>query len=207
MRVKICGITNVADAAWAIDNGADAIGFVFAESPRRISREQARKIRSHVPPFVSVVGIFVEPDPQEARELIDAIGLDYVQLYGKAEEGFLQVSGLNPGRLIRTVSVGSEADLADIGPSVAQIILLDTKVEGMAGGTGKVFDWKIAAKAKQYGRRVILSGGLNPDNVSKAIETASPDAVDTSSGVESAPGKKDPEKVREFIRRAKGYVT
>ena len=188
----------------AVRCGADAIGFVFAPSPRRVSESDARAIREKLPPFVSVVGVFVDPDPRQARKIFEETGLDFIQLYGGDEHRFLEESGLDPLRLIRAVSIGSEADLDAASETVAGTILLDTKVEGKAGGTGKTFDWGIAARAASFGKPVILSGGLNPENVEKAVETASVQAVDVSSGVESAPGRKDPDKVREFIRRAKG---
>ena len=204
VRVKICGITNADDAMHAVRCGADAIGFVFAPSPRRVSESDARAIRAKLPPFVSVVGVFVDPDPRQARKIFEETGLDFIQLYGGDERRFLEESGLDPLRLIRAVSIGSEADLDAASETVGGTILLDTKVEGKAGGTGKTFDWGIAARAASFGKPVILSGGLIPENVEKAVETASVQAVDVSSGVESAPGRKDPDKVREFIRRAKG---
>lgn len=206
VRVKICGITNAEDALWAADSGADALGFVFAESRRRVSSEQAAAIRRQLPPFIFAVGIFVNPEPVRTREIFETVGLDFIQLYGGDEKRFLRGAGLSPSRLIRAIPVSSEADLTAIGESSAGIILLDTKVDGTPGGSGKTFDWSIAAKATALGRPIVLSGGLNPDNVQAAIRLASPQAVDVSSGVESAPGKKNPEKVREFIRRAKEYV-
>jgi phosphoribosylanthranilate isomerase len=206
-RVKICGITNLDDALLAAESGADAIGFVFAPSPRKIPEERAAIIRNELPPFVSVVGIFVEPEPRWAREVFDEVGLDFVQLYGGDEQSFLEGSGLSPRRLIRSVSIGSKDDLDAINETSAGYILLDTKVEGKAGGAGKTFDWNIAAAASAYGRPIILAGGLNPDNVAEAIRVGAPQAVDVSSGVESSPGKKDPDKVREFIRRAKQDAT
>jgi phosphoribosylanthranilate isomerase len=105
------------------------------------------------------------------------------------------------------IPVASAADLSIVETTSAAAVLLDTKVEGKAGGTGRTFDWNIAAEAKSFGKPIILSGGLNPDNIERAIQVAGPTAVDASSGIESAPGKKSPEKVREFIRRAKGYAT
>ncbi|MBI4830859.1 MAG: phosphoribosylanthranilate isomerase [Candidatus Lindowbacteria bacterium] len=205
-RVKICGITNIEDALWAVEQGADAIGFVFAPSPRRISRDRAKEIREQLPPFVSVVGVFVNPDPSNAREVFEHVGLDFVQFYGSDERHFLRESALKRRNLIHAISVASTAELSLIERSSAATILMDTKVEGKAGGTGKTFDWSIAEKAKAYGKPIILSGGLNLNNVETAIRIASPEAVDVSSSVESTPGKKDPAKVREFIRRAKGYV-
>ncbi len=206
-RVKICGITNLVDALHAAACGADAIGFVFAASPRRVSKEQAASIRAELPPFVTVVGVFVAPDPQWAKDIFDGVGLDFVQLYGGDESDFLRESGLGPHRLIRSISVGARADLEAIENTTATCVHLDTRVEGKAGGTGETFDWGIAAAAAAYGKPVILAGGLNPDNVAEAIRIASPQAVDVSSGVESEPGRKDPDKVREFIRRAKGNAT
>lgn len=208
-RVKICGITNLDDALLAVGNGADAVGFVFVEaSPRHISDERARDIREKLPPFVTVVGVFIEPDPHMAKETFERVGLDFIQFYKGDEERLLRESGLSVNRLIRAVRVGSEADLDAIGETSAAYVLLDTKVEGWGGGgTGKTFDWGIAVKAAARGKPIILSGGLSPENVEEAIGVASPRAVDVCSGVESAPGKKDPEKVRQFIRRAKGHVT
>jgi phosphoribosylanthranilate isomerase len=189
-----------------VEQGADAIGFVFAPSPRKIDMNRAVAIRRRLPPFVSVVGIFVNPDPQNAREIFDQAELDFIQLYGNDDRLFLRESGLKPKNLIHAISIGSDEDLSLIERSSSGIILMDTKVVGLAGGTGATFDWNIALKAKAYGKPIILSGGLNPDNVEAAIGIVSPQAVDVSSGVESAPGKKNHAKVREFIRRAKGYV-
>ena len=205
--VKICGITNVEDALWAVECGADAIGLVFARSPRQVSAAQACAIRAKLPPFVSPVGVFVDPDPLEALKIFEDVGLDFVQLYGGDEGAFLRESGIARRRLIRSIPIETEANLDAIGQTGAGIIHLDTKVEGKAGGTGKTFDWNIAAKAVACGKPIILSGGLNPDNVAEAIRIASPQAVDVSGGVEAEPGKKDRGKVREFIRRAKGNAT
>jgi len=206
-RVKICGITNVDDAMWVAEQGADAIGFIFASSPRQVTEELARTIRQELPPFVSTVGIFVKPDPHRTVETYEAVGLDFIQLYRSDDRRFLRESNLAPTRLICAISVACEEDLKDIEDACGGTILLDTKVEGKVGGTGTTFDWNLAVKARAYGKPIILSGGLNPDNVAEAIEIASPDAVDVASGVESAPGRKDRKKVRDFIRRAKGYVT
>jgi phosphoribosylanthranilate isomerase len=172
----------VDDALWAAECGADAIGFVFAESRRRISVEDAVSIRRRLPPFVSVAGVFVEPDPAHAREIFELVGLDYIQYYGDDEKR-LFLAGFHPAQVIQTVRVATETDLSAIEKSSAGFILLDTRVKGMAGGTGTTFDWSLAAKAKRYGRAIILAGGLNPDNVEEALRVASPEAVDVSSGV------------------------
>jgi phosphoribosylanthranilate isomerase len=206
-RVKICGITNLDDALWAVECGADAIGLIFAESPREISVGLAREIRTGLPPFVSAVGVFVDPDPGGAREIVDEVGLDYVQLHRGDEKVFLEESGISPRRLIRSIPIATAADLALVGEAGAGIIHLDTKVEGKAGGTGETFDWDIAARAVSTGKIIMLAGGLTPENVVEAIRIVSPHAVDVSGGVEAAPGKKDHRKIREFIRRAKENVT
>ena len=207
IRVKICGITNVEDALHAAQSGADAVGFVFAPSARKVSGEQAASIRAKLSPFVTVVGVFVDPEPRWARKVFEDVGLDFAQLYIGDESRFLEESGLNPRKIIRSISVGSKGDLEAIRGTSARFVHLDTKVEGMAGGTGRVFDWSLAAGASAYGKPIILAGGLNPENIAEAIRIGAPQAVDVSSGVESSPGKKDPDKVREFIRRAKGNAT
>jgi phosphoribosylanthranilate isomerase len=207
IRVKICGITNLKDALWAAECGADAVGFIFARSPRQISAQQALEIRAKLPPFVSVVGILVDPGAERARRIFDDVALDFIQLSGGDERDFLRETGISPQRLIRSVSIAGESDLKAVEEAVAGIIHLDTKVEGKAGGTGKTFDWNIAAKAGSFGKPIILSGGLSPDNVEAAVAAASPQAVDVSSGVEAEPGIKDPDRVREFIWRAKGNAT
>ena len=140
-------------------------------------------------------------------ETFEAVGLDFIQLYRGNDRDFLDKARLHPRKLIRAISVASEADLKAIVDVHAGTILLDTKVTGKIGGTGATFDWHLASSAKAYGKPIVLSGGLNPDNVAEAIRIASPEAVDVSSGVESAPGRKDREKVREFIRRVKKYDT
>lgn len=192
---------------WAVDCGADAIGLIFAKSPRQVTEEQARAVREKLPPFISAIGVFVDPDPESTRQIFDRLQLDFIQFHGSNEAKFLEKSGITPDKLIRVISIASEADLETLEKVIAGTVLLDTKVEGMAGGTGKTFDWNIAAKAQSYKKPIILAGGLNPENVEEAVRVASPQAVDVSSGVEAAPGRKDPEKVRDFIRRAKGNAT
>ena len=176
----------------AVRCGADAIGFVFAPSPRQVSESDARAIREKLPPFVSAVGIFVDPEPGEARKVFDDVGLDFVQLYTEDERAFLEGSGLGPRQVIRSISIATESDLEAARKTAVEIIHLDTQVKGQAGGTGKTFDWSIAVKAKSIGKPIILSGGLNPDNVAEAIAAVLPPAVDASTGLEAEPGKKDP---------------
>lgn len=208
-RVKICGITQLTDAAAAVEAGADALGFVFAASPRRISPELARDIIRELPPFVQSFGVFVVDNAgarDEIARIADFCGLGVVQLH-TGYTGDL-VRQLRERRLVLGTRVKDRSSLEDIpGIEYASGLLLDTHVEGKAGGTGQTFDWSLAREAKALGRPVILSGGLTPENVAQAIEQACPYAVDVSTGVESSPGQKDPERVREFIERARSTDT
>ena len=205
-RVKICGITSVDDALLAVDSGADAIGFIFAHSPRKIDLGKATEIANTVPGFVSRVGVFVDAPTDVVVESLTGF-LDYVQLHGGESvsecEALAKCRGL--GRVIKVFRVNDKSDLAvlDDYMDVAGMFHLDTRVEGKPGGTGRTFDWSIAVEAKKWGTPIILSGGLTPENVAEAVAEVVPYAVDVSGGVESAPGVKDPEKVQEFVKRAK----
>ncbi len=210
-RIKICGITQLTDAAAAIEAGADALGFVFADSPRRITPGAARDIIRQIPPFVQTVGVFVV-DPASAEErgrierTADTCGFGVIQLHCGYSADLTRA--LRDRRLVLGARVRDRASLESIpGIEDACGLLLDTHVDGVAGGTGRTFDWSLAVEAKKLGKPVIMSGGLTPENVARAIETAHPYAVDVSSGVESSPGRKDPERVREFIERARSTDT
>lgn len=200
-RVKICGITNERDAAAAIEAGADALGFVFYEkSPRCVTREVARDIIAGVPPFVTTVGVFVNEDADVIKGLREFARLDRVQLHGDETPEFCR--GLGSG-VIKALRIKGEEDILVLEEYDAQAFLLDAFVDGEPGGTGAGFDWAIAVEAKRYGR-IILSGGLTPENVREAVKRVAPYAVDVSSGVELSPGVKDPEKIRRFMEEAKG---
>jgi phosphoribosylanthranilate isomerase len=199
-KVKICGITNLDDALAAMEYGADALGFVFAPSPRRITIERAAEIVSQLPPFVCTVGVFVDATLEQVREAISAAGLTLAQLHGSESPEFCQA--LAP-RVIKSFRVGDKLALDELASYKVRGYLLDTYHPALHGGTGHSFDWKIARAARRMGL-VILSGGLNPSNVCQAIEQAEPYAVDVSSGIERHPGKKDHAKMRAFIEAAKG---
>lgn len=202
LKVKICGITNYGDAAAAVDAGADALGFVFVrESPRFIKPPEAAGIIRKLPPFVATVGVFVNEPPNEIERTASAAGLTAVQLHG--EEPALACSELKL-RVVKAFRVRSLSSLESFDQyrDVVSAFLLDTYSEGAYGGTGKIFDWDIALEAKRYGR-IILAGGLNPDNVADAVRHVRPFAVDVSSGVEASRGKKDHALVKLFIERAK----
>ncbi len=201
VKVKICGITNVDDALHACASGADALGLVFyGKSPRCVTPEQAREIVAALPPFVTTVGLFVNEEPQRIRAIADACGLDVVQLHG--DEG-PEDCDFGPRRTVKAIRVKDAASLDGHEAYATSALLLDAWVAGAYGGTGANFNWELAANVARE-RRVILAGGLAPENVSAAVAAVRPYAVDVSSGVEAAPGRKDPAKVAAFIRNAKG---
>ena len=200
VRAKICGVTNRDDALCAIDHGADALVFIFYEkSPRYIAPEKAGEIVFGLPPFVTPVGVFVNASEREIDIAVKLAGLRAIQLHGdEPPEACLG----HAVPVIRGLRVGRDFDAQIMRPYLVNTFLLDTEKAGSYGGTGETFDWTKAVEAKAYGR-IILAGGLNPDNVQGAIEQVGPYAVDTSSGVEAEPGKKDRKKVRDFLARVK----
>ena len=203
VRVKICGITNIEDALCAADAGADALGFVFyAKSPRCIAPEQAAKIIRALPPFILTVGLFVNAEPDFVNATAAACNLDRIQLHGEEAPSFC--SGI-ARPVIKAFRVKDAASLESMQDYRVAGYLLDAYSPDAHGGTGLTFNWELARIAKRYGR-IILAGGLTPDNVRQAIEVTSPYAVDVSSGVESSPGRKDPVKVGKFIQNAKGIL-
>ena len=199
-RVKICGITRVEDARTASGAGADAIGFVFAESPRRISPESAREIARSLDPAACVlVGVFVDESAEGMTEIAREVGLRVLQFHG-SEPPELVAEMLSRGfDVVKSFRLGAGGRgggmLEDFRPTA---FLLDAYVPGKPGGTGKTFDWRLAADARRFGR-IILSGGLGVDNVREAIRVAAPYGVDASSRLETRPGVKDPRLVKEFI--------
>jgi phosphoribosylanthranilate isomerase len=199
VKVKICGITNLEDALAVVKWGADALGFVFAPSPRQVTRQQVAKIVAGLPPFVCKVGVFVDSELQEVEEAMRACGLDLAQLHGSESPDFCQE--LFP-RVIKSFRVEDESVLDLLPQYKVSAYLLDSYDVALKGGTGRSFDWGIAKKARQYGP-IILSGGLTSANVRQAIVQVRPYAVDVSSGVESKLGVKDHAKLRAFLEVAK----
>ncbi|NHM27936.1 phosphoribosylanthranilate isomerase [Desulfofundulus sp. TPOSR] len=202
VKVKICGITDISSALAAAEAGADALGFVFAPSPRRITPSQACRICRELPPFISRVGVFVDAPLEEVRAVAEYCGLDAIQLHGSESPDYCRSLGR---RVIKAFRVGDEIDPVELSGYPADAILLDTFVAGQKGGTGQPFDWQLAAGLK-LSRPLILAGGLTPENVGRAVAIVQPYGVDVSSGVEKdgQPGKKDPDKIRRFIAAAKG---
>lgn len=200
MRIKICGITRAEDALLAAELGAHAIGLVFHPgSPRAVSPAQAARIAEALPPFVTVVGLFVNAEPATIRAVMEEVPLDLLQFHGN--ETPADCAGLGR-RYIKAVRMAPEVDLVKYAADFhgASGLLLDAHVTGAWGGTGQRFDW--ARVPHGLARPVILSGGLTPENVADGIRVVRPMAVDVSSGVESAPGIKDPEKLKSFIHEA-----
>lgn len=200
VRVKICGVTNWEDARLAVDLGADALGFNFyAPSPRSVSPQRAWEIIRRLPPLVMAVGVFVDWPAEVVAALARALHLGAVQLHGaeKAEQ-VRELSG--QFAVIKAFAVRPGFRVARLaGYNGASAFLLDGFREGLHGGTGKIADWRMARQATRYGR-VILAGGIRPDNVAKAIAEVWPFAVDVASGVEARPGKKDPVAMRALFR-------
>lgn len=199
VKVKICGITTSEDALHAAACGADAVGLVFyAKSPRCVRPERAREIVAALPPFVAAVGLFVNEAPARIREIAGFCALDAIQLHGDEAP---QECFLPPYRVIKALRVRDAASLDGLDRWPVAALLLDAWSTDSYGGTGQSFDWSLASRAA--GRPFILAGGLTPENVAAAVRSVRPYAVDVSSGVEAAPGRKDPAKVEAFIQAAK----
>jgi phosphoribosylanthranilate isomerase len=207
VRIKICGITNLRDASMAAELGADALGFVFAPSPRKVTPQQACRIIKGLPPFVQTVGVFVDEGLKSIRDIVDFCGLEMIQLQGDESPEFC--SALMP-HTIKGFRLNDSSSLLPIGGYRGKIraVLLDAYQKGKRGGTGKTFDWNLATVAKEFEIPVILSGGLNPSNIQRAVAAVQPYAVDVSTGVEESPGVKSPlsmktliEKIRELDNR------
>lgn len=210
IRVKICGLTSVEDARAAAALGADAVGFVFAPSPRQIAPETAHAIGQRLPPFLARVGVFVNETVERIEFTARAAALTVLQLHGDEEGAFVRAVRRRTGLpVVKAVAVRDESTLSKLDGLEADGVLLDAYDPNLAGGTGVTFDWKLARAAQvrlqaKGGRMpVILAGGLHPDNVQDAIKQVGPYAVDVSSGVEREPGKKCHDKIARFIQKAR----
>ena len=199
-KVKICGIKNLEDAIFAADYGTDAIGFVFAKSIRKVSKEKARAIVRKLPPFVTTVGLFVNETAENIEAACRFCGLDAIQLHGNEPPNIL--NKLKDFKTIKAFRIQNEKDINPIKKYKPNAILLDGYSENKMGGTGTSFDWKIVKKLKTS-IPIIVAGGLTHLNVSRAIKIVNPYGVDVSSGVEIAPGKKDKKLIKQFIDAVK----
>ncbi|MCG6535984.1 MAG: phosphoribosylanthranilate isomerase [Syntrophales bacterium LBB04] len=202
MEVKICGITDKEDALFAAACGVDALGFIFyAPSPRSISPLMARDIISLLPATITKVGVFVNHDYNEVQRIFDYCRLDLIQLHG--DESVEYCLKFNKSLLIKAASPQSEDDLRTLAMYPVQAILVDACEQGQYGGTGKKANWEYALRIKAIAP-LILSGGLNGENIGNAIDQVAPPAVDINSGVESAPGKKDRIKLKNILEIIRG---
>ena len=220
--VKICGMTNPEDALAAVDAGADAIGMLFAPSRRRITPEQAKEITKRLPHTIEKVGVFYDEAASTIEEIAVEVGLTAVQLHGDESPDFArQLFRGNPRRSRSRMRVFKTLHVTDGFETIARYFLSDHCVDGLLldsvardphtgaterGGTGKTFDWQRAAElmpALMRETRVVVAGGLAPENVEEAIRILQPWGVDVCSGVESDPGKKDPQKIQEFVNAAR----
>src|SRR3989338_10306528 len=201
-KVKICGITNYEDAAHAAILGADYLGFNFYElAPRHVDESEVKKFIGRLPNHVKKVGVFVNQNPDKVKKIVKNLDLDLIQLHGDETQDYC--SKLKAGtkkKIIKAFRIKEKEDIDKIKNYNADYLMFDAHKEGMFGGTGKTFDWKII---KGVNKPFFLSGGLNPKNVREAIRIAKPYAVDAASGVEANPRKKDYDKMKRFIEAAK----
>ncbi len=191
VRVKICGICDVDGARAAVESGADMIGFHFCDSPRRISPEEAKAIAGELIVRPTIVGVFIDEDPEEARRIAELVGLDLLQLHGSEQPGY------DAGRPVMKVLKVKDGQIPNVD-DWPDPIMLDSWSSDQRGGTGQTWDWE-AARPLISSRKVFIAGGLEPGNVGKVVSAFKPYGVDVSSGVESAVRVKDPDKVRAFV--------
>jgi phosphoribosylanthranilate isomerase len=197
MEIKICGITNIEDASFVATCGADAIGFIFyPKSPRYVAPETVKKIIETISTEITTVGVFVNHEVVEIKEIIDFCGFDLVQLHG--DESPAYCGQFPQSQVIKALGPRAEDDLGKMREYPVKAILVDAHDPVRYGGTGEQSDWELAAKIKET-HPLILAGGLTLDNIQEAVEIVSPHAVDINSGAEIAPGKKDHQKVKAII--------
>ena len=202
-KIKICGITNLDDALAAADLGVDFLGFVFSEkSPRQIKIKNAIAIIKSLPSSVSTVGLFVDQEELAVKMIFDKCRLDYFQFHGGESPGYCKRIK-EKGKVIKAFRIKGEQSIEDLANYDVEMYLLDAYNEDKFGGTGAVFNWDLAVKAKKYDRPIIIAGGLNPENVARALQKVRPYGVDVSSGVEKSPGKKDAQLMKKFIQQVR----
>lgn len=205
-KVKICGLSTPETITTAIENGADFIGFVFyPPSPRHVEIEVAKYLANSIPDAVKIVGLFVTPNDQTLQEVLNDVPLSMIQLHGgERPERVAEIKETFGLPIIKAISIENRDDLVKIDSyeTVADWLLFDAKGEELPGGNGIAFDWEIL-KGYQGEKPWMLAGGLTPENVNEALSILSPDAVDVSSGVETAPGQKDANKIEAFLKAVK----
>jgi phosphoribosylanthranilate isomerase len=205
-KVKICGITNAQDALWAANLGADFIGLNFyPQSPRKVSAKHAKELAAQIPPFVSVVGVFVDEPLESLAKLVKSVPLKIVQLHGQETPEYcksVKALGVRVSKVFRLVR---PLDLSELTPyeEAVDYFLFDSHSDAALGGTGETFAWEWMKGAEQLTKPFFLAGGLRPDNILEAIKTVHPPMVDVCSGVEKSPTRKDYEVMKQFIQSAK----
>jgi phosphoribosylanthranilate isomerase len=206
VKIKICGLTRLEDARLAAEGGADYLGFIFASSPRRISPAAAGKIIAALPRCAQTVGVFVNARPDEIHRAVRESGIQLIQLHGDESPAFCRCFDLP---VIKALRLKDESIIELIPAYETEIILLEPSVAGKYGGTGRLADWSLAARIVQTfpHRRFMLAGGLNPENALPAWRRVAPFALDLSSGLESAPGVKSQEKIKQLFEVVKSYDT
>jgi len=201
-RIKVCGMTDLAEANGLVAAGVDALGFIFVEaSPRNVVPEKAREIVASLPPFVDAVGVFVDQELDVVNDIVSYCNLTMVQLHGSESPQYCEEV---KARVVKTFSIRPDSEVCETNPfydpylEMVSGILLDTFHEKVAGGTGKTFDWELIKKCRPAAP-LILAGGLTPENIADAVRQVRPFAVDVNSGVEIAPGVKDIEAVEALV--------
>jgi len=197
VKVKICGITNLEDALMAVNCGAGMLGFIFAKSPRKIEPETVKEIMPNLPSSIIKVGVFMDQDISEVKEIVTFCGLDMTQLHGNESPEFCESLSV---RIIKSFTPQTLPELNKLRDYKVELLMLD-KQKGINTKPEEL--WPIAREMTQYGQ-VILAGSLTPENVAEAIKIAQPYAVDVASGVEREPGKKDYQKIEAFIQNCRG---
>ncbi len=199
-KVKVCGIRRLEEARWAVEAGADAIGFVFADSKRKIDIDTAAYICTHLPENILKIGVFVNSSREELSVAAKKVKLDFVQLHGDETHSFCNALDIP---YIKAISVKVKEDMKRVAEYEGSMVLVDSGKGPYRGGNGTTFDWDYLESIDLAGKKLILAGGLNADNVREAIEKVHPYMVDVSSGVETE-GKKDKKKIESFMKRIKG---
>lgn len=201
-RIKVCGITRLEDALLASQLGVDAVGFVFyPKSPRYISPDKAATIIRQLPPFVSAVGLFVNPTQDEIADVLKSVPLGVIQLHGDESPQFCQSQRR---RVLKAIAVGSQDDLKKASAYDCPLLLDAKAPAGVYGGTGKSFDWSLL-DGFEHRHPLTLAGGLNSNNIEEALSRRQWFAVDVSSGVEVSPGIKDEARLRDFVARVNAH--
>ncbi|MFA5974964.1 MAG: phosphoribosylanthranilate isomerase [Elusimicrobiota bacterium] len=206
IKVKICGITNSQDALWAANLGVDYIGLNFyPQSPRKVSLKYAKEMAAQIPPFVTVVGLFVDEPLESLTKFVQKVPLKVVQLHGQETPEYCRSVKALGVKIIKALAIEKPLEAAELSPyeGVADFFLFDHKTPEMPGGTGEAFNWEWLQNASFLTKPWFLAGGLNADNIAQAIKQLHPPAVDVCSGVERTPTRKDYEAMKRFIQTAR----